>query len=157
MSGVVITNGAPVAGSVGGPPRIARVATQFDKTNNTLANVTGLTFTLGVGTHKFEAVLFVTAPVGGCSFVVAGTVTASAVVYDGLSISEDATNQTKLRYTALGSSITGLIDPVVLTVIRGTITVSVAGTLTIQFAQTTSDVTASSVLVGSTLEVQAIS
>lgn len=130
----------------------ARVATQFDATSTTtLANVTGLTANVAAGkTYRFEAKLYTTSNVaGGVKVAIAGTATATAIVYEGLTI--DAGLITQSRGTALGAAV-GAVTAVTAgyITISGTITVNAAGTLTVQFAQNASNGTASSVLVGST-------
>jgi len=130
----------------------ASVATQFDKTSDTtLANVTGLTRNVEAGrTYSFEAVLYTTSNVaGGVKAAISGTATATSIVYEG--ITTDAGASTQSRATTLGNAI-GAVTAVTAAriTITGTIVVNAAGTLTVQFAQNTSNGTASSVLVGST-------
>lgn len=129
-----------------------RVSTQFDKTSSTaLANVTGLTATLVAGKkYRFEAELYTTSNVaGGVQAAIAGTCTATAIVYEGLTYNAGVITQT--RGTALATAV-GAVTAVTAAYIHivGLITVNAAGTLTVQFAQNASSGTASSVLVGST-------
>lgn len=133
----------------------ARVSTQFDATSNTtLANITGLTSTLVAGKfYKFEAILYTTSnSAGGVKFAVAGTATATNIIYEG--VTTDAGLTTQGRGTALATSV-GAVTAVTAgyTRITGTIQCNAAGTLTIQFAQNASNAAASSVLVGSTFQV----
>jgi len=133
----------------------ARVSTQFDKTADvTLANVTGLTVNVAAsGTYRFEAKLYTTSNVaGGVKAAIAGTATATAIVYEG--ITTDAGLSTQGRSAALAGAV-GAVTAVTAgyITITGTITVNAAGTLTVQFAQNASNGTASSVLVGSTFVV----
>ena len=129
----------------------SRVSTQFDKTNTTLADVTGLTATLVAGKiYRFEAKLYTTSDVGGgVKVAIAGTATATAIIYEGLTINAGTTTQS--RGTALATTV-GAVTAVTAAyiTITGTITCNAAGTLTVQFAQNASNATASSVLVGST-------
>ena len=130
----------------------SRVSTQFDKTSDTtLANITGLTATVVAGKiYRFEACLFTSSNVaGGVKVAIAGTATATAIVYEG--ISTDAGLATQTRATALATAV-GAVTAVTAAYIyiTGLITVNAAGTLTVQFAQNASNGTASSVLVGST-------
>lgn len=130
----------------------SRVSTQFDKTSDTtLANVTGLTATVVAGKfYRFEATLYTSSNVaGGVKAAIAGTATATAIVYEG--ITTDAGLSTQTRATALATAV-GAVTAVTAGYIRitGTIQVNAAGTLTVQFAQNASNGTASSVLVGST-------
>jgi len=140
----------------------SRVSTQFDKTSDvTLANITGLTATLVAGKiYRFEANLYTNAaPNAGAKYSIAGTATATSVVFAGITgHSTGGTAGTKLSQT-LGTSImdiSGVGGEIFSTTINGTITVNAAGTLTVQFAQNASNGTASSVLVGSTFVVTEI-
>jgi hypothetical protein len=130
----------------------SRVSTQFDKTSSTaLANITGLTATVVAGkTYRFEATLYTTSNVGGgVQFAIAGTATATNIIYEGLTT--DAGLTTQGRGAALATSV-GAVTAVTAAIckISGTISVNAAGTLTCQFAQNVSNGAASSVLVGST-------
>jgi len=151
------TNGSAVRQEI---PLIqqSRVSTQFDKTSDTtLANVTGLTASLNSGKfYKFKATLYTTANVaGGVKVAIAGTATATTVIYEGLTM--DAGVVTQTRATALGTAVgaittatAGFIE------VTGYIQTNASGTLTVQFAQNASNGTASSVLVGSDFQVQEI-
>ena len=134
----------------------AFTSAQFDKTDTTLANVTGLTATLTAAkTYSFEAVLFVDADVtGGSKYAIAGTATATAIKYHVDTVC-DATNLLVItsRQTALAGSVGQAGCTAGLTKISGTITVNAAGTLTVQFAQNTASGT-SSVLTMSKFEVR---
>jgi hypothetical protein len=149
------TNGSAVRQEI---PLIqqSRVSTQFDKTSDTtLANVTGLTASLNAGKfYKFKATLYTTANVaGGVKAAIAGTATATTVIYEGITM--DAGVATQTRATALATAVgavttatAGLIE------ITGYIQCNASGTLTVQFAQNASNGTASSVLVGSDFQVR---
>lgn len=131
----------------------SRVSTQFDKANNTLANITGLTLNVAAGkTYAFEAILYTTSDVtAGVKFAIGGTATATAIVYEavdyqgGLSVATGTQ-----RAAALGTAV-GDVTTVTTAYVRitGTITVNAAGTLTAQFAQNATNASVSSVLVGS--------
>lgn len=129
-----------------------RVSTQFDATTTTLANVTNLTANVAAGkTYRFEAILHTTTDaVGGHKYAIAGTATATNVIYQINSIN-NGTNAFRLnsRQTALAGSAGEAVGTAYYTTIAGTITVNAAGTLTVQFAQNAASGT-SSVLVGST-------
>lgn len=132
----------------------ARVTTQFDKTTDTtLANISGLSLTLVAGhTYQFTVALHV-APdaVGGQKYAIAGTCTATAIIYQVNTINNTTNaNIINSRQTALGGSVGVAGGTVDFTEIVGTITVNAGGTLTVQFAQNASNGT-SSVLIGSTL------
>lgn len=132
-----------------------RVSTQFDKTDTTLANITGLSVTVAAGkTYYFRAVLFETSGAGGHQYAISGTATATAIVYDIRT--HDLTSQLWdicVRGTALdtaGGEATGTDHH---TIIDGTITVNAGGTLTVQFAQNSGGGGTSSILVGSIFNV----
>lgn len=129
-------------------PAVSRVSTQFDKTNTSLANVTGLSSPLKAGrTYKFVASLPVTADaVGGYKVAVSGTCTATAIYYD-VTVVTTGVAPSLSRQTALDGATGGILGTTVRIWIEGTITVNAAGTLTIQFAQNAANGT-SSVLVG---------
>lgn len=131
-----------------------RASAQFDKTNTTLANITGLTSTLLAGrTYKFRAVLHTTSNVAsGVKFAIAGTCTATAIIYEALVYNAGAL-AAQTRATALATAVGGVTAvTVALCIIEGVITVNAAGTLTVQFADNAGTNT-SSVLIGSTLSV----
>lgn len=141
---------------------LKRVATQFDKTSSTaLANITGLSVNVEAGrTYSFEAVLYTASNSGGgVQFAIAGTATATLIIYEAIVDSGGALNTIGTsRATALGTKVG---DVTAVTVARcritGTITVNAAGTLTVQFAQNASNGSASSVLVGSSFIVRDVS
>jgi hypothetical protein len=159
-----ITGGGAVgAGGVGGPPLIAVVTTQFDKINATLTNVPGLTFNVVAGrTYKFEALLYATSSgLGGSRYAIGGTATATSLIVRCLILGDIGNPSGVTRtITALATMIAqenfNFGEPLYVT-LTGTIVVNASGTLTVQFAQNTTDAVASSVLVGSTFELQAIS
>jgi len=137
----------------------SRVATQFDKTTDTtLANITGLTRNVAAGlTYDFTATLYIDADAtGGSKFAVGGTATATAIIYSVVLTDEGTlANTITSRQTALGGAAGQAGTTAGVVTIRGTITVNVAGTLTIQFAQNASNGT-SSVLVGSTFSIRQV-
>lgn len=140
---------------VGGARAI--VTTQFDKTDTTLANITGLSATLEAGkTYGISAVIFVsqdTQPaVGKSKFALSGTATATSIKADFTHIASGVSPQMD-RVSSLGSpSSVSLTSQSIRCVIDGSIVVNAGGTLTVQFAQATASGT-SSVLVGSYLSV----
>lgn len=130
---------------------VARNAARFDKTNTTLADVTGLSFNVEAGvTYSFTSRLFLDADaVGGGKFAIAGTATATAITYQ---INEVCNATNALTITARQTALAGASGQAGCTAgyteINGTITVNAAGTLTTQFAQNVAAGT-SSILVGS--------
>lgn len=135
------------------------VTSQFNKTaDTTLANITGLTATLTAAkTYTFEAVLFTTSNVaGGVKFAIAGTATATSIIYEALVV-DTAALGAQTRATALATAVGGVTTvTVAMCRIVGTITVNAGGTLTVQFAQNASNGAASSVLVGSSFMITRI-
>ena len=134
----------------------SRVTSQFNKTNDTLANITGLTATLVAGKkYRFEANLYCSADAAsGVKFAIAGTVTATAIIYGA--IVENSNRGLTVIATSLGSAVgeqTFIQGTYALAKINGTITVNAAGTLVPQFAQNVTGGVASSVLIGSTFVV----
>jgi len=134
----------------------ARVSTQFNTTSTTLADVTGLNaLKVEAGrSYRFRAVLFCDADaVGGQKYAIAGTATATAIIYQITTISNASNlNVITSRQTALGGSAGQAGSTGNYTIIEGEITVNAAGTLTVQFAQNAAGGT-SSILVGSTFTV----
>lgn len=140
----------------------SRVASDFVMASNTtLANVTGLTANVTTGlTYMFEAVYYYACLGGGAKFAIAGTATATAVIYEA-GVYENfgvySVSGLTVRGVALGAAVVN--DTAVSTgVVRitGTITVNVGGTLTAQFAQNASNVATSTVNAGSTFTVTPI-
>lgn len=126
-----------------------RTTAQFDKTDTTLANVTGLSVNVEAGaTYEFRATLFTSQDGTGLGKVaIAGTATATAVIYA-------RSEKDEIPASSLGSAI--LVAGTAITiVIMGTITVNAGGTLTVQYAQQVALGT-SSVLIGSTFIVNEI-
>ena len=136
----------------------SRVTANFNATSNTtLANITGLTANVATsGTYKFRAVLYTTSDVtAGVKFSIGGTAVATSIIYEALVTDAGLTTQT--RGTALAATV-GAVTAVTAAycVIEGIITVTTAGTLTVQFAQNVSNAVSSVVLVGSNFQLQEI-
>lgn len=125
-------------------PFASRVTADIGYTSTTLANVTGLTFTVAAGeTRHFLARLYLNATgTGGYKASIAGTATATAVTYRGSIIAETATAfKATGKETTLGNPILAVASSVedAYLEIEGTITVNAGGTLTVQFAQNTTN------------------
>jgi hypothetical protein len=140
----------------------ARASAQFDKAaNTTLADVTGLTVNLVAGrAYKVVAEIpFDAALAGGSKFALAGTATATAIIYQVTEACDAGTGIGTLtitsRQTALAGSASNTGCTQGETTIAGTIIVNAAGTLTVQFAQNVASGT-SSVIAGATLVVTPI-
>jgi len=135
------------------PPSIqqSRVSTQFDKTNDTFSNITGLTANVEAGkTYRFEIIVFgnIGASGAGLKYAIGGTCTITNM-YAGENTSSVPISTFGTTVASNGGSTTGLVFKR----INGTITVNAAGTLTLQFAQDITNATPSSVMVGSTFVV----
>ncbi len=132
-------------------PLTVSATSQFDKTNATLADVTGLSFTVVAGkTYRIRAVLYVTADATGGSRVAIGG-TATATTFRAIANIIGTAVAPVTIGTTLGSSLgafaTGTSQWVQ---IDGYIVVNAGGTLTVMFAQSTANGT-SSVLIGSSM------
>jgi len=132
----------------------------FPKSNTTLANITGLSLTVGVGTWEVFALARATIPgTGGIKFALAGTATVTALngsffYHDGTAFGGcGAVNVAGVEFLDSSTS-----NEVATVYTNATITVSVAGTLTLQFAESSTDaVDPSAVSVGSTLTARQLS
>lgn len=125
-------------------PVTKRVAADIGYTSTTLANVTGLTVDVAAGeTRHFVARLYLNATgTGGYKASIGGTATATAITFRGSVIAETATAFSATgKATALASPILAVASAVedAYLEIEGTITVNAAGTLTVQFAQNTTN------------------
>lgn len=137
----------------------ARVTGDVSNSTTTLADATGLSINVKAGrTYSFEFDLSITAAAaGGIKVAISGTATATNIVYDGWILDGSAggvvgnTQATALNTVVATSTITGTTAHVI---VRGTITVNAAGTLKLQFAQNTSNATATVVKLGSYLIAQ---
>lgn len=139
-------------------PTIKALAAQFDKTDTTLASVTGLTFDLEVKKYRFKAKLHITAhTTGGQKVAVGGTVVALSIIYEILSFDNGSPGSLRItsRETVIGGDAQSAGQASYYTEIKGVIEVDIAGTLTVQFAQASATGT-SSVLALSTFEVEEI-
>jgi hypothetical protein len=134
---------------------LTRTTAPFTATSNTvLANITGLTVNVVAGkTYMFRVWAPTTATTaGGVQFAIAGTATATYITYEGNLESAGVFTQT--RAAALAAPVCSSSTATVGTAnITGSITVNAGGTLTVQFAQATSNAAASTVLQGSYFEV----
>ena len=135
----------------------SRVSTQFDKTNTTLADVSGLSANVIAGrTYSFDAVLFLTMDATGLGkAAIGGTATATNIVFDGWCSRTAQSSILSVGFVnSMGTATTAFGTNTIKTVtLRGTITVNTGGTLTVQFAESSASGT-SSVLVGSTFTVR---
>lgn len=134
----------------------ASTSSQFDVTGTVaLANVTGLSVGLSSQqTYGFEATVYTTSSsASGVKFAISGTATATSIIYEAI-VTDGTSISAHTRASSLGTAVGG-INTVTAAYARisGTIVVNAAGTLTVQFAQNSSTVGTSSVLVGSRLSV----
>lgn len=146
--GIGTTNEVTVAGWIQWVGQ-KRVTGDFSKTTDvTLADVTGLSVSLQAGrTYSFTAeILFTCAAAGGVQAAIAGTATATNIIYNGYIVDSGANGiKGNTQATALATAVASATTTGTTGIIRimGTITVNAAGTLTVQFAQNTSNGTAS--------------
>ena len=135
---------------------IAYVSSNFSKTSDTtLADVTGLSFTLASGgVYKFLAKLYLSCGAsGGAKVALAGTATATTINYI---IRLNTTTALASEVNSAMGGDYGTTAAHVYAEVDGAIVVNAGGTLLIQFAQNASNGTPSIILVGSTFEVQKI-
>lgn len=124
------------------------VTAQVDATTTTLANVTGLSFTVVPGTYTFEAYLPTTCGgTGGVKLAfnyttaVLSAISAKAYAYTASAIAESGTITTTTQ-TSIVTSATAFTS----VILKGTIVVTTGGTVDLQFAENNANGT-SSVLV----------
>lgn len=104
--------------------------------------------------YYFTAKLYTTSNVaGGIKAAIAGTCTATTIVYEGFNYSGGTVTQT--RATALGAAV-GAVTAVTAAYveIKGSILTNAGGTLLVQFAQNVSNAGATTLLTGSSFEVR---
>lgn len=138
------------------PVKTVSVTTQFDKTSSgSLADIPGLSVNVIAGNrYGFEAVLYTTSNVaGGVQSSIRGTCVATNVIFESI-VTDSGALKSQIRGSTLGVSV-GSVTAVTAAniIITGSILVATSGTLTVQFAQNSSNAAASSVLVGSHFKV----
>lgn len=136
------------------------ITSDFPVSNSTPVNVAGLSVNLAAGrSYAFDVYLNCTdAAAGGVQALIGGTAGCSAFVADGWVIENNAIKIQGTTITIgnpLISTTTTATSGIVIE-IRGTCTVGVSGTLTVQFAQSSNNGTASIVKAGSRMIVQDI-
>ena len=131
-----------------------RVAADFPKTNDTLANVTGLSIPLvqsGIS-YKIDATIYTTSDVAaGIKFALSGTATVADLILEA-EVKQGTSIVVNERATALNSTFGDITAVTTATVkITGSFTSTTThGFLTLQFAQNVTNASASNVLEGST-------
>jgi hypothetical protein len=139
----------------------ARVNADAGFSTATLSNVAGLVVNVAAGrAYAFEVELsFTDAAAGGIKCAVAGTCTATNIIYDGWIVDAAAAG---IKGNAQAAALGGVVASAVTTgtaghvTIRGTVEVNAAGTLTVQAAQNTANATATVVKRGSRMIVHDI-
>lgn len=136
----------------------SRVSSQFNKTDTTLATITGLTSTLVAGEiYRFTVNLHITGDAtGGVKFAMGGTATATSIIFETiLTNNVGAAIALSARQTGLGSANAALTTgpTTAFCKIEGLIVCNAAGTFTPQFSEVTA-IGTSSILVGSIFETQ---
>jgi hypothetical protein len=144
-------------------PNNSSVTTPFSVSNSAaLANVPGLSVNVAGGNsrYKIRAVLFVTSLIsaGGVQAALSGTATINTIIYSGWGMDSGSTPvhgyaQATSLGTAVASSAGAWTSTNPTIIIEGEVYVGAAGTITVQFAQNTSNATASVVGNGSFIEV----
>lgn len=140
--------------SVGiGSVQTTRVTAQVDSTGTTLANITGLSQTVQVGTYTFDIYLPTTCGgTGGVKLAfnyttaVLSSLSAMAYAYTASAIATASTTTTTTQ-TSIISSATAFTS----VIIKGTMVVSTGGTVDLQFAENNANNT-SSVLVNGNMK-----
>lgn len=138
-------------------PDLKRSSAQVDATTTTLANVTGLSFTVVPGTYSFDGSIDTTCGgTGGVKLAfnytttVISVINANALAYtaSAVAVSKTLTTTTQTSIVASNTAFTNVI-------LKGTMVVTTGGTVDLQFAENSTNST-SSVLVGSTLQLTRI-
>lgn len=160
IAGTTIQTLPPVTGTIASTtgsnlflPDVTRLASQVDATTTTLANLTGLTQAVVVGTYRFRAVLPTTCGgTGGVklafNYTTAVLSAISAIGYaytaSAIATSTTVTTTTQTSIVASNTAFTSVI-------LEGTMVVSTGGTVDLQFAENSANST-SSVLIGASME-----
>lgn len=132
--------------------------TQFDKTSSAVLSASMTSDALVSSfSYRFRAVLHVTmGAAGGCQWAIAsdGTLTVTNFVQQNVVINNTAGTYAASRQTTLGTTTSLAATPTsACIIVEGAFVTSVAGAVVLQFAQATSNGTASSILIGSTFDV----
>jgi len=147
------TTGKLIKDSTSYPSIVKRCSAQVDATTTTLANVTGISFTVVPGTYKFFADINTTCGgTGGVKLAfnyttaVLSAINANALSYTASAVAQSRTTTTTTQ-TSIVASNTAFTD----VVLSGTMVVTTGGAIDLQFAENSANST-SSVLVGSYME-----
>lgn len=147
------TTGKIIKNSTTFPTVLARCTAQVDATTTTLANVTGLSFTVVPGTYQFYADLDTTCGgTGGVKLAFNYTTTVLSAIYaSGLAYTASAVARSKTNTTTTQTSIVASNTAFTNVILSGTMVVTTGGTVDLQFAENSANST-SSVLVGSYMQ-----
>lgn len=136
---------------------VKRCTAQVDATTTTLANVTGLSQTVVVGTYRFEIDLYGTCGgTGGWKLAfnyttaVLSAINANGFAYTASAVAVSSTTTTTTQISIIASNTAFINGRIV-----GTMTVSTGGTVDLQFAENSANST-SSIFVGSTMKFERI-
>lgn len=139
--------------------RIKKLTSQFDvASSTTVANIPDLDVTVEAGkSYKFTAILYCSSAAGaGAKVTIDGTSTVSNIIYEVLGYG-GGTVTAEGRATSLGTVLQAAsYHQYPYIIIEGSATVTGNGTLVPKFSQYSSNVTPSSVLVGSTFTITEI-
>lgn len=138
-------------------PDLKRCTAQVDATSTTLANVTGLSFTVVPGTYVIDGSIDTTCGgTGGVKLTFNYTTAVlSAINANGFAYTAAAVAVSKTTTTTTQTSIVASNTAFTNVILKGTLVVSTGGTIDLQFAENSANST-SSVLVGSTLQLTRI-
>ena len=127
-----------------------RVTAQVDKTDTTLANVTGLSFTLAAGTYAFQAYLPTTCGgTGGVKLAFNYTTTVlSSIDVTGYAYTASAIATSKTTTTTTQTSIVASNTAFTSVMLEGVMVVSTGGTVDLQFAENSANSTSSVLING---------
>lgn len=129
----------------------------FPVTSSTaLTNITGLTYNLSTGTYTFDVYLTCTdAAAGGVQAAINCSIAPTSIIYDGW-VLDSNTIIGMTHATSNGAAVCNVATTAtsgIVIQIKGSLVVSGAATLTVQFAQHSSNGTASTVKAGSWMKV----
>jgi len=125
-------------------------------TNTTLANLTGLVATLGVGTYKFKVSLQCLSTANGGTKVAFVYETPTSIQCEAKAFTASAVAVTRFTTTTSAASIVAATVANICIELEGTIVVATAGTIQVQGAQNASHSDTTTFYAGSTLEVYQI-
>lgn len=125
-------------------------------TNTTLADLTGLSATLAVGTYKFRVALQCLSTANGGTKVAFTYATPTSIQCEAKAFTASAVAVTRFTTTTSAASIVAATAANICIELEGTIVVATAGTMQVQGAQNASHSDTTTFYTGSTLQVYQI-